>query len=79
MYPHIFLFRFRNILVSYQAVPLTFYNKIALMIVSICSEHVGCVLCLLNRTDCYVGIRRKNLLLFVFEMHLYQSLRLYCR
>jgi len=29
--PHIFLFRFRNILVSHQAVPLTFYNKIALM------------------------------------------------
>jgi len=25
--PHIFLFRFRNILVSHQAVPLTFYNK----------------------------------------------------
>jgi len=28
---HIFLFRFRNILVSHQAYPLTFYNKIALM------------------------------------------------
>jgi len=32
--PHILLFRFRNILVSYQAVPLTFYNKIALMLSS---------------------------------------------
>jgi len=32
--PH-FLFRFRNILVSHQAVPLTFYNKIALMVVSV--------------------------------------------
>jgi len=29
--PQIFLFRFRNILVSHQAIPLTFYNKIALM------------------------------------------------
>jgi len=29
--PHIFLFRFRNILVSHQLVPLTFHNKIALM------------------------------------------------
>ena len=28
--PHIFLFRFGNRLVSHQAVPLTFYNKIAL-------------------------------------------------
>jgi len=29
---HIFLFRFRNMLVSHHAVPLTFYNKIALML-----------------------------------------------
>jgi len=29
---HIFIFRFRNILVSHQAVPLTFYNKIARMV-----------------------------------------------
>ena len=29
--PHIFLFRFGNILVLHQAVSLTFYNKIALM------------------------------------------------
>jgi len=28
---HVFLFRFRNVLVSHQAVPFTFYNKIALM------------------------------------------------
>jgi len=28
--PHIFLFGFRNTLVSHQAVPLTFYNKIGL-------------------------------------------------
>ena len=28
---HIFIFRFRNILVTHQAVPLTFSNKIALM------------------------------------------------
>jgi len=34
MYPHIFLFRFHNILVSHQVVPLTFYNKIAPMAVS---------------------------------------------
>jgi len=30
-YPHIFLFRFRKILVSRQVVPHTFYNKIAPM------------------------------------------------
>jgi len=29
--PNISLFRFRNILVSHRAVPLTFYNNIALM------------------------------------------------
>jgi len=29
---HIFLFRFRNVLVSHQTVPLTFHNKIALMV-----------------------------------------------
>jgi len=29
--PHIFLFGFRNTLVSHQAVPLTFYNKTGLM------------------------------------------------
>jgi len=33
--PHILLFRFCNILVSHQAVPPTFYNKIALM--SVCT------------------------------------------
>jgi len=38
MSPHIFLFRLRNILVSYQAVPLTFYNKIALMTKRECYE-----------------------------------------
>jgi len=32
MLPHIFLFRFHNILVPHQAVPLTFYNKIPPMI-----------------------------------------------
>ena len=31
--PHIFLFRFRIILVSHQTVPPTFYNKTALMVV----------------------------------------------
>jgi len=31
MSPHIFVFRFRNILVSHQAVALTFCNKIAFM------------------------------------------------
>ena len=31
--PHIFLFRFRIILVSHQAAPLTFYNKIVPMII----------------------------------------------
>ena len=31
MFPHIFRFRFRNILVSRQVAPLTFYNKTALM------------------------------------------------
>ena len=40
--PHIFRFRFRNILVSYQAVPLTFYNKIALMAVS-CKTCLSCL------------------------------------
>ena len=42
--PHIFLFRFRNILVSHQAVPLTFCNKIALMVPHIyvcCSSHTS--------------------------------------
>jgi len=29
--PHIFLFRFHNILVSHQTVPLTFYNKLRFM------------------------------------------------
>jgi len=32
MSPHIFLFIFRNILVSRQPVPLTFYNKVAPMV-----------------------------------------------
>jgi len=36
MSPHIFLFRFRNILVSHQAVSLTFYNKIAHMEANTC-------------------------------------------
>jgi len=31
-----------------------------------CSKQVGCVLCLLNHTNCYVWIRLKNLWLFVF-------------
>ena len=44
-----------------------------LTIVSIYSKHIGCVLCLLNRTDCYVWIRRKNYWLFVFEMHLLKA------
>ena len=35
--PH-FLFRFFNILVSHQPVPLTFYNKIALMSTSVIEE-----------------------------------------
>ena len=33
-------------------------------IVSTYSKHIGCVLCLLNRTDCYVWIRQKNMWLF---------------
>jgi len=37
-----------------------------LSIVWICSKHVGCFLCLLNRTDCYVCNRQKNLSLFMF-------------
>jgi len=37
MLPRIFLFRFRHILVSHQAVPLTFYSKIALMVLQLCN------------------------------------------
>jgi len=39
-------------------------------IVSIYSQHAGCVLRLLNRTDCDVRLYQKNLWLFMFEMHL---------
>ena len=39
-------------------------------IVSIHSKHAGCVLRLLNRTDCYVWLYQKILWLFMFEMHL---------
>jgi len=35
-------------------------------IVSVYTKHAGCVLLLLNCTDCYEWIRRKNLWLFVF-------------
>jgi len=45
--PHIFLFRFRNVLVSHQAVPFTFCNKIARMII-ICTR----VLLLAIYLDC---------------------------
>jgi len=38
-------------------------------IVSIYSKHAGCVLRLLNRTDCYVWLYQKNFWLFMFEMH----------
>jgi len=38
--PHIFLFRSRNILVSHQTAPLTFYNKIALMFASHHTLHL---------------------------------------
>jgi len=44
MSPHIFIFRFRNILVSYQAVPLTFYNKIALVATFVMNVSVGEIL-----------------------------------
>ena len=37
---------------------------------SIYSQHAGCVLRLLNRTDCDVWLYQKNLWLFMFEMHL---------
>jgi len=33
-------------------------------------KHIGCVLRLLNRADCYVWLYQKNLWLFMFEMHL---------
>ena len=39
-------------------------------IVSIYSQHAGCVLRLLNCTDCDVWLYQKNLCLFKFEMHL---------
>ena len=39
-------------------------------IVSIYSKHAGCILRLLNRTDCDVWLYQKNLWLFMFEMHL---------
>ena len=38
-------------------------------IVSICLKHAGCVLRLLNRTDCYMWLYQM-LCLFMFEMHL---------
>jgi len=37
---------------------------------SIYSKPAGCVLRMLNRTDCYVWLCQKNLCLFMFEMHL---------
>ena len=43
-------------------------------IVSIYSQHAGCVLRLLNRTDCDVWLYQKNLWLFMFEMHLISGL-----
>ena len=39
-------------------------------IVSIYSKPAGCVLRLLNRTDCDVWLYQKNLWLFMLEMHL---------
>ena len=39
-------------------------------IVSIYLMHAGCVLHLLNRTDCYVWLYQKNLWMFMLEMHL---------
>jgi len=39
-------------------------------IVAIYSKHAGCVLHLLNRTDCYVWLYQKNVWLFMLEMHL---------
>jgi len=39
-------------------------------VVSIYSMHAGCLLRLLNCTDCYEWIRLKNVWLFVFKMHL---------
>jgi len=39
-------------------------------ILSIYSKHTGCVLRLLNRTDCYVWLYQKNLWMFMVEMHL---------
>jgi len=41
-----------------------------LTIVSIYSKYAGCVLRLLNRTDCHVWLYQKNLWLFMFKMHL---------
>ena len=38
-------------------------------IVSIYSKQSGCLLRLLNRTDCYVWLYQKKLWLFMFEMH----------
>ena len=37
------------------------------IVASICTKHAGCILCLLNRTDCYVWLYQKNLWLFIFE------------
>jgi len=34
------------------------------------SKHAGCVLRLLNRTNCYVWLYQKNFWLFMFELHL---------
>jgi len=41
--------------------------------VSSYSNDVVCVLPLVNHVDCYVWIRRKNLWLFVFDMHLIKA------
>ena len=48
-YPNIFLFRFRNILVSHQGVPLIFYNTIALMTPTTHCNLVFLLFCSANR------------------------------
>jgi len=41
-----------------------------LCLTNVYSKHAGCVLRLLNRTDCYVWLYQKNFWLFMFELHL---------
>jgi len=61
---HLIKFRVDNARV-FQRVSMNHWSSGIPTIVPSYSKHFGCVLCLLNRTDCYVWIRRKNWWFFV--------------